>query len=331
LRHGGSMKLYVGVMLLMWAAAVNAAPKFDVAVGTETPIMTTIVPDNKDANLYYFFPTSYRISKHEGRLQFTYYETSNFLGVNGAFAAMTMSANFDQQSLDLKVKEIKAQNPNARFTPVTVLSSTIAQMSTLPSPTLEAVKCQPQGNLLGQDVGCELVIKVKNREVFIKIIRRNLSNVLALSYSFTAEVNGQMREITHALPIVFGEVGSGNYFFDGKGNPIPDPLMEEYKSLLSQKDAYYNKYLKVYDQDLPKLRTIREKCAGLKTAAECRAQLKGTGLEQRFEAVVKARPSDPYGEIQYEIREEEKAFSSPGWVKLLTRIEELKKELGIKN
>lgn len=298
------MKTLVGVLLL-WAAVVSAAPRLDTAAGSGEIIISTVVPDSQDPNLYYFFPRNYRISQHGGKMQFTYYETKNLLGVSGAYAVMVMSATVDRVNLDAKIQEIKAQNPNAKFAPITVINSTISQMLTLPGPTLEEVKCQTSGNTLGQDVGCELVIKTRSREVFIKAIRRNLSNVLSLTYSFAAQVNGQVREVTHSLPIIFGDVGDGNYFFDGDGNPIPDEVMEEYKALLLEKEAYYKKHINGLDLELPKLKTVQVQCAGQSTT-ECR-------------------------ENDKKIKSIEKLLSNSKWLKILKRLEELKKELGIKN
>jgi len=318
---------YLIFLTMFYVSATMAAPRVDIAVGTGTPIIQTILPDSKDPNLYYFFPVSYKVSKHEGKIQFSYHETSNFWGVNGAYATMTVSAYFDKESLDLKVQEIKRQNPKATFTPVALLNSNITQLNTKLSPLINQVVCQPYGNFLGQDVGCQIDVNVKNREVFQKVIRRNIVNVLAYTYSFVAEVNGQLVKLSHSLPILFSEVGYGDYFFDSHGNVIQDPKVLEYRSLLKAKDDYYNRNLKVFDVDLKRLNAILKLCSGTKTSDECMGRLGDPELHRRFQEVTKARPADPYGQIQYEIKVAEEQFQNPRWLEILRRIKALEKEL----
>ncbi len=294
------MKFLVGIFFLLGAVTSVAAPRLDTAAGTGEILFSTVVPDSQDANLYYFFPKNYRISRFDGKLQFTYYEVKN-----AAYAVIVMSATVDRSDLDAKILAIKTQNPNARFAPITVINSTISEMLTVPGPVLESVKCQTNGGTLGQDVGCELSVTSKGRATFIKTIRRNLSNVLSLNYTFAAQVNGQAQIVAHSLPIIFGDVGDGNYFFDNEGNPIPDEVMEEYKALLEKKAVYYQKYINGLDLELPKLKAVQEQCANQNTK-ECREN------ENRIKAV-------------------EKVLSNSKWLKILKRLEELKKELGIKN
>ncbi len=211
----------VTAILLTLAFAARATPIMDTGVGTITPTPVTVVRDDQNASLYYYFPTAYGVHRGSaGKAEFAYTEYDpRFSGPIGV-AVMTMAVEFDP-NLALKLEEIKKGDANAVFTPI-VLSQGAIDEGKIKLQYVSDSECQEFGGVIGQQIGCKFVVKSKYRQAFVRGMRASQIHQFYYTYEFAGIRNGKTEVFKHSVPIKFGDLGEGNYFLDKNGNPIKD-------------------------------------------------------------------------------------------------------------
>ena len=213
-----SLSLTICTLALLISLNARAVPVVDTAIGTVTPLPVTVVPDDKDPNLYYYFPAAYAVSRDaSGKASFGYHEYSGLFGDKG-WAVMTMAAEFDS-NLAAKLAEVKTQNPAATFSPIPLTQGLISE-GKIDLKYLSDSECQDAGGVIGQEIGCKFLVKSKYRSAFIKGMRASQIHQFYYNYEFAAIRNGTVGVFKHSVPIKFGDLGTGAYFFDKNGNPL---------------------------------------------------------------------------------------------------------------
>jgi len=219
------MKFFIALFGLFFSLTTLATPVMDTLVGTPTEYMVSVAPDDKDPNLYYFFPNHFGLAQNptNNMKLFSYIEKcENFWCFSTPAYVNTIFEAGVSPQLTQKLAEIKKANPNAKFTPIPILSSSFFKTNVF-NVLLSGVACQEQGNLLGQQLACVWKVDDSNRTTFRRAVRQNiLVQVLSYGYSFIGMVRGQAMTFNQAIPVYVSDLDKGNYFLDSNGRVIGD-------------------------------------------------------------------------------------------------------------
>jgi len=215
------MKTILMLALLTFAGTAYAVPVIDKAPNTPTALASALLPDDKDSNLYYFFPSHYQlaIDPNSNKYLFGYVEVG-WPRPNGYVTLVFEAAT--SPLLAAKIQEVKAANPKALFSPIPILDANF-EVTKILTPLISSLDCQKKGNEMGQQVECKLSVDYKNRKDFRRVMRGGaLIQALDYNYSFAAIIAGKSVIINQTLPANFTNLGPGVYFYDSSGNPIWD-------------------------------------------------------------------------------------------------------------
>lgn len=219
------MKFLLVILSLVISYRAFATPVMDTAIGAGSNLVVTIVPDDKDPNLYYFFPNHFGLSRDSNnkRQLFSYIEKSEgFLGLSKSGYVNTIFEAGVSSLLSQKTDEIKKANPNAKFAPITIFRAGFLPHDVF-NILLTNIDCQHYGNVIGQQVACAWKVKGGDCEIFRHAVTKNaLVQVLDYGYSFIGMIQGKPVEINHSVPVYVSDLESGNYFFDSEGRVISD-------------------------------------------------------------------------------------------------------------
>jgi hypothetical protein len=208
------------ILLLNFSA--EAIPVMDTAVGTKTPIMTTVLPDDKNPNLYYFFPNHYGISHSDktNKPEFFYMERKTGWFTSEGFVNTLFEA-YSSPAQKRKFDEIIKANPAAVFTPIPLSGGR-------PVPTqdfnvlLTNIQCFEKGNMIGQKIGCKWDVDNESRLAFRRMVRSDIAvQVLEYNYSFSAMYNGKFMPFNFSAAVYFSDMGNVE-FYDSDGRIIRD-------------------------------------------------------------------------------------------------------------
>ncbi len=204
--------LFVGI-------PAGATPILEQGVGTGTPYAVTILQDDTDKNLYYFFPAYYGLSTMSDRRAFACLQTKFASGSSQVDCNMIFEASVKSDTLK-KIQEVKALNPQARFSPIIYTSmKTLVDKKT--SPYLTNVSCQALGGETGQQVTCNWRVVPSRFAPFRRLLMGNaLVQVMQFSAEFVAVVDKAKIKVLYTIPMYVADLGKGDYFFDGEGHPL---------------------------------------------------------------------------------------------------------------
>jgi hypothetical protein len=225
-KAGELMRHLIFIFAILMAQSVCfATPVMDTAVGTGTPVLATVVPDDKDPNQYYFFPNHYELAKDPAtqRMAFAYFEKSEgFWGIVKGFVN-TVFEPFVADQMKTKFDEILKMNKNAKFTSIVFTSSGLITPNEDFNGLISDVSCPKIGNQNGGQIYCSWKVPSDSRKAFRRAARgKVLVQVLEYDYSFIGIVGGRQQTFQHAVPVYFTNLGAGDYFFDQNMNPIKD-------------------------------------------------------------------------------------------------------------
>lgn len=214
------MKKLALILLTLAAKTAFAVPVVDTAVGTSTPYYVTVLPDDTDKNLYYFFPFQYSLSDN-GKFK-NLSCAGNPQGTRGGFSAycsLSFTAAF-HPDLQKKLAEIKAANPQARFTVIPFAKSTVVALGSTVTH-LKSAKCQEFAGPVGTQVACQWLVLPGRYDIVRKALLANGPVlVMAINATYYAMVGKNEQMIPLTIPMYAQNLENGNYFFDGRMNPL---------------------------------------------------------------------------------------------------------------
>lgn len=211
------------ILLLFVSSDAWSVPMIDSAKGTTIARSITVLSDDKDPNLFYYFPNHYGLgTDQKNRKLFSYIERATGWFSKPVAQVSTVYEAYFSEDLNLKIAEIKKEHPNAKFTPIPYTNARIVP-NRIYNFMLSKVVCQETGNHIGQQIACVWEIAPPFQRVFRQAARSaSVVQVLEYSYSFAATQNGKPLEFRHSVPIYFSDLMTGRYFLDSQGNPIQD-------------------------------------------------------------------------------------------------------------
>jgi hypothetical protein len=217
--------MMIKVASLMLQPAV-AAPRMDTGVGTQAPLLATVVPDHEDPHLYYVFPqSSETATRADGKLEFLYVETwKRRWGpdrLQNAEARLWVRPSIESDVLKQKVAEIKAADPAARFAVVTIFKSQVVGSDST-ERYFDSSSCHPIAGPLEVPVYCRLEVNVGLAAGFRTLIRYSQARVFHYVYSFYGMAGSQLKEYTFAVPLKLGMIRDAQYFVDQHGRELGD-------------------------------------------------------------------------------------------------------------
>lgn len=212
------MKLLLFCAMLAGSIA-KATPVLEQGVGTVTPYTVTILPDDQDKNLFYFFPNHYGLSQLGDRKAFSCLQSRLASGASIVECNMIFDAELSTDTTK-KIQEIKATIPQAKFSPVPYTKMTII-LNKNTHPYLADVECQRNGSETGQEVTCDWKVNPSKFLPFRRMILDNaLVEVMQYEAQFIAVVDHQKISVPYTIPIYVSDLGKGDYFFDSNGNVL---------------------------------------------------------------------------------------------------------------
>ena len=220
------MRLVILIFLVSCSLGVDvlAAPRMDAAVGTNSFLLATVVPDHMDPNLFYVFPqASEVVLKADGTQDFLYVEDREYqrrsFEVEGARLTVGIHLTFDSSQLQQKISEIIKQNSKAKFTVITATKTEVLGTSES-VPYFVNSNCAEIGGPLEIPVYCTVSIRPELSFGFRKIILNAQAFVFQYVYHFYGVVGGTEKEFAMAVPLKVGSLDRGDYFFDQDGISI---------------------------------------------------------------------------------------------------------------
>ncbi len=219
---GGKMKtLYITLLFFFGLSRANAVPVVIDSVGTGLNHFSTLYPDSKNPNLFYYAPFAYTIAKEDDRALFTYFESGYFWN-RSAYVQMVFEAKFSELTLR-KIAEVKQANPNAVFSPIPIMKSTIKVAPKI-TPLLRKVDCQNAGGVVEQQIGCGWEVKYSESTAFRRLLRDDAQvQVMTLVYEFIGiGQDGKEQIVSHSPVMRIGTKLTDRNFYDHDGLPIKD-------------------------------------------------------------------------------------------------------------
>lgn len=205
--------------IMSFAGGSNATPILEQGIGSTTPYAVTILPDDNDQNLFYFFPNHLGLAALGNKKAFSCSEKKSWLSGSSVDCNMIFEAVISPDTIK-KMEEIKVGNAQAKFSPMPYSLMSIG-VSTSIHPYLKAVECQPFGAETGQQVSCNWSVHHSQFRAFRRLILDNaLVEVMHYSASYIAIGAGQKLTVPFAIPIYVANLGQGDYFYDYRGNTI---------------------------------------------------------------------------------------------------------------
>ncbi len=149
----------------------------------------TIYPDSHDPNRFYIAPNVVMIGKDQThKPYFSYNEfKKNIFGIIGIMQ-MTLIPAYTREELETAKAELLKRNPQAQFSGVPFISSSLELTGELPELISEN-KCNHAGGLVGQEQACTMVLTKKGRTLFLRSLeKKTIFTTLQFSYSVQAVV-----------------------------------------------------------------------------------------------------------------------------------------------
>ena len=199
-----------------------ATPVIDSGVGSSSALMSTILPDDTDKNLYYFFPYHYDLSitdPNSGHRSFSCLLMKKASGSSEVLCYMAFEG-VSSSDTQKKILEIKAANPQAKFAPIPYVKMSTLVMNSA-KPNFLSISCQAVGSEAGQQVACSWSLAPSRFPMFRKILTNQVYvQVMYFNAQFIAVSNGKKIPVDYSVPMYVSNLGKGDYFYDNDGNVL---------------------------------------------------------------------------------------------------------------
>lgn len=210
------MKLILLFLTLVYSVGSFALPVMNENVASSG--IVTIYPDHADPNRFYIAPNIVTVAKRENnKAAFTYSESRLNLFQKIAYIQMLLTAAYTTEDLKVAQEIILKNNPNAQFSGLPFIVSSLEMNGELPD-LISQNECCHEAGLIGQQQACSLTLTPRGRTLFLKALSRN---ALFLTLSFKYSVWGAARRadggfadqmITHAVAV---KIDAGELVRDG--------------------------------------------------------------------------------------------------------------------
>lgn len=215
------MKQWICILMTLFGYYSLATPVIDTGVGSSSALMSTILPDDSDKSLFYFFPYHYDLSviDNNGRKSFSCLMTKKASGSSEVNCYMAFEGVASSDTLK-KIQEIKAANPQAKFAPIPYIKMSTQVMNSA-KPNFLSIQCQPVGSEAGQQVACNWSLAPSRFAMFRKILTNQVYvQVMYFNARFMAVSNGAKIPVDYSVPMYVSNLGKGDYFYDNDGNVL---------------------------------------------------------------------------------------------------------------
>lgn len=217
-------QLFLLVLSVFIVNFASAAPRMDSAIGSNTGLFATVLPDHENANLYYVFPQSSDVLLRDNGLQdFTYIEERKYTRrgykVKSAQLNVGIRLSIAMDLLQQKIAEIKNHNPNAKFAVVTAYKTEVVGEGEF-SQFFRNSNCTDIAGPLEVPVYCTVHIMPEMSYGFRKIVKSTQTRVFHYVYHFYGSVGGNLKEFSFSVPLKVGSLENGPYFFDQYGSQL---------------------------------------------------------------------------------------------------------------
>ncbi|MGZ3769140.1 MAG: hypothetical protein ACXVCP_06735 [Bdellovibrio sp.] len=149
----------------------------------------TIYPDSQDSHRYYVAPNVVKIATAKNGVPFfSYGEFRKNLFTKVGVISMTLVPAYTREELELAKTEILKKDPQAEFSGVPFVASSLSLTGVL-AELIGENECNHTAGLIGQEQSCSIVLTSKGRTFFLKAIqRRALFTALQFEYTLYAVV-----------------------------------------------------------------------------------------------------------------------------------------------
>lgn len=157
----------------------------------------TIYPDHQDPHRYYVAPNVVRIATNtQGIPHFSYqdYRGGVFEKREGIIQ-MTLVPAYTRTEMDAAQAQILAKDPQAQFSGVPFVASSLELTGTLPQ-LISKNNCNHAAGLIGQEQACSLVLTPKGRKAFLRSID---SHMLFVTLQFEYSIQAMIRRADGSL------------------------------------------------------------------------------------------------------------------------------------
>lgn len=179
------------IIILILLACVCTDSAFAIPVVNENVAnsgVMTIYPDHADTNRFYIAPNVVTIAKNsEGIPLFAYDEYVRHFSTVGLMQ-MTLVPAYTREELEIAKAEILKTKPNAQFSGVPFIESSLDLTGELPE-IVEMSQCNHIGGLIGQEQGCIIQLTKRGRNLFYSALnQKKIFTTLQFEYSIQAVV-----------------------------------------------------------------------------------------------------------------------------------------------
>ena len=178
------------VLLMTLTAPAYAAP----VLNANAPGATTITafPDNVDKNLYYVAPTVMTLAHDEHGVPLFSYMEEQHAFTRKAVVQTTMVPSYNKTEYDAAIAQIKAANPNAKFTALPFVDSQVKFGDVL-SAFVEKDNCNHTAGLVGDEESCSFRLTSKGRHV----MRSSFADHVTLTFQLQYSIDGVIENPDH--------------------------------------------------------------------------------------------------------------------------------------
>ncbi len=240
-------KLCTAVAFSIAAQNIFAMPNFDKSVGFSAPMQISILRDTEDPHNFYLFPQRFGVARDEiKKLKFygqQYYDEQHNLR---AFIEVTFTPYFDKDSVLAAIKEIKRNDPNSRFSLVSIIGTEL-EVPKILFPGIEKLDCQTIGGFLGQDVNCRIEVNTLGVNLFFQRVSQNFLVLFNNTYSFNALSANEIKEIHHTIPMYAGKIPM-SYVYKPNGGPLTKPKDDQQEDLGATLEEIQEEISKMADE-----------------------------------------------------------------------------------
>ena len=202
-----------------------ALPVLNENVANHTEV--NIYPDHINPNQFYIAPNRLIVTVEDGVPQFSYSEFFSWTSGYSAIIQTTMTTRHLDVKLTEAIEDIKASNPDAKFSNLPFIESKVVFNTDL-IPLIERSFCNNRGASVGSEVACSFTLNRKG----VSVLRKQFKEKLTIVFSFDYRVSGviknpdetfSVKEINHGVAARLGskELAKFPYLFkDSKGRTI---------------------------------------------------------------------------------------------------------------
>jgi hypothetical protein len=220
--------MYRAVLLLSLVCGSTAFAAPVLNKNAPGAVEITAYPDSVDPDLFYVAPTVMLVAHDEHGVPLFSYLEEDHAFTKKAVVQATMVPSYNETDLAKAEGLIKANHPNAKFTALPFVNSSVRFGDVL-SAFVEENDCNHAAGVVGQEETCTFRLNNRGRHVMRNTFRQGLTITLQLQYSIegvVVNVDGRTYTPQTATFEMAGRLGGAELakypelFRDSDGKPI---------------------------------------------------------------------------------------------------------------